>query len=55
LQELNVQYEELISKRNLWLTAFVVSAIYIGRRTYNYVKKNNIKMPWEKEKSSAGI
>lgn len=46
LTELNTQLEELSSKRNFWFVAFAIGAIYVGRRTYIYVKKNNIKMPW---------
>jgi hypothetical protein len=45
---LNEKLEELVSKRNVWLGAFIIGAIYVGRRTYHYVKKNNIKMPWQK-------
>ena len=33
--------------------AFIIGAIYVGRRTYKYVKKNNIKMPWEKKAEKA--
>jgi hypothetical protein len=41
--------QELTSKRNFWLAAFIAGAVYVGRRTYKYVKKNNNKMPWEKK------
>lgn len=49
LNDLNERLEELASKRNFWLAAFVVSAVYVGRRTYKYIKTNNIKMPWERQ------
>ena len=45
IEGLKDQIDVLISKRNIWLLGSVLGCIYLGRRAFKYVKKNNIKVP----------
>jgi len=44
LHEINEKLEDLTSKRNLWLGAFVIGAIYVGRRAYKYFKNRKYEL-----------
>ena len=46
IEGLKDQVDNLIAKRNLWLLGSVLGGIYLGRRAYKYIKKNNIKVPF---------
>lgn len=46
VESIREQIEGLTTKRNAWLLGSVLGCIYLGRRAYKYIKKNDIKIPY---------